>query len=330
MLASFRKTGMALVLALASAMAQALPITFQFNFMDAASEGFNDLTYGAARRSALQYAGNSWGSLLQANYAGETIRVSVYMDPLGSTNSTLASAASLNNYWDNTNYPVQNTIYAASLANHFRGRDLNTAADEIKITFNGDKSFYYGTDAQTTSTSYDFVSLSMHELGHGLGFSSRIDKDYSDGSIGGMLTSTSASTGATNLYPSIYDRFLVDVGGTSLLSMTDAGRAAVITSGALYWSGAKAIAANGGVKPKLYAPATPAAGSSIVHLDPSTHFLLDPNLARGEHVAADPVTLGMLADMGWTVTAVPEPASWLLMFGGLACVGALARRRVLS
>ena len=307
--------------------AQATPISFQFAYLDGASEGFLDTTYGAQRQAALQYAGNSWGSLLSASYVGETIRVSVTMDPLGTTGTYLATSSALNTYWDNSKYPDQNTIYSSAQANHFRGYDLNTASNEIKITFNGDYNYYLGTDGKTTKGSYDFVSLAMHEIVHGLGFFSRIDKDNSDGVIGGMMSTTSSSGSIYN-YASSYDRFLIDATGASLLSMTDTERAAAITGGALYWGGAKGAAGNNGVQPELYAPVTPVAGSSITHLDKDStrDLLMEPNMPTGRPVAADTVTLGMLADIGWTITAVPEPSSWLLMLSGLLCLAALKRR----
>jgi len=308
-----------------SANAQATPINFAFDYLDGANEGFNDPILGAARRAALSYAGSLWGNLLPASYGGETIHVAVLMDPLGTSGSPLASTGNIGLYWNYSAMP-SSTIYGAALANHLVGRDLNTTTDEMRVTFNSDMPFYLGNDGVTPSTQYDFQSLAMHEIGHGLGFFSRIDKDNSDSVIGGMLTTTSGSTGATNQFPSIYDKFLVDANGVQLINMSDAQRATAITSGALYWSGANGIAANGGVRPQLYAPTSPVAGSSIVHLDPSTHDLLDPNLAKGEHVAADPVTLGMLTDMGWTITPVPEASQIWMLLSGLALLAGITKR----
>ena len=308
--------------------ATATPINFSFNYLDGAGEGFNDAANGAAAKAALDYAGSIWGSYLPASYVGETIHVSVYMDSLGTSGAnTLAFASSMNLWWNNAKYPQQSTIYGSALANHFAGKDLSTTADEIKVTFNADKLFYYGTDFNAVSPSYDFVSLALHEMGHGLGFFSRIDHDNSDSSFGGMLTSTSSSTGISNQYPSIYDRFLVDGNGVKLIDMTDADRAVAITSSNVFWSGANAAAANGGVYPEIYAPAALSAGSSLTHFDDATHFLLDPNLAKGEDVRVDAVTLGVLKDIGWTIAAVPEPSSYAMFLAGLLGLAALKRRR---
>jgi hypothetical protein len=72
----------------------------------------------------------------------------------------------------------------------------------------------------------------------------------------------------------------------------------------LLWSGAKAIAANGGVKPKLYTPSPFEYGSSISHLDENTYprgtpdSVMTPNLANGEVFhSPGPIAVAMLQDM---------------------------------
>ena len=73
----------------------------------------------------------------------------------------------------------------------------------------------------------------------------------------------------------------------------------------LSWSGAKGIAANGGViKPKIYTPARYENGSSVSHLDEATYAqsgvnaLMTPNLDAGEvYREPGPLLLGMMEDM---------------------------------
>lgn len=48
---------------------------------------------------------------------------------------------------------------------------------------------------------------------------------------------------------------------------------------------------------------------------------------KGQSMNADPVTIGMLTDMGWTVNAVPEPFIYAMLLGGLGLIGFTARRR---
>jgi hypothetical protein len=73
----------------------------------------------------------------------------------------------------------------------------------------------------------------------------------------------------------------------------------------LVWSGAKGIAANGGInKPKIYTPSRYESGSSISHLDESTfagagiNSVMTPNLDAGEVFREPgPLLLGMMEDM---------------------------------
>jgi len=72
----------------------------------------------------------------------------------------------------------------------------------------------------------------------------------------------------------------------------------------LVWSGPKAIAANGGIKPKMYTPAKYESGSSVSHLDEATfssagvNSVMTPNLDAGEVFREPgPLLLAMMEDM---------------------------------
>jgi len=74
--------------------------------------------------------------------------------------------------------------------------------------------------------------------------------------------------------------------------------------GPLFWSGESGVAANIGVKPKLYTPTPYQEGSSITHLDEDTfansltNSAMTPNLEPGEVFRTPgPIALGMIQDM---------------------------------
>jgi hypothetical protein len=74
--------------------------------------------------------------------------------------------------------------------------------------------------------------------------------------------------------------------------------------GPLFWSGEMGIAANNGVKPRLYTPTPYQEGSSITHLDETlfanslNNAAMTPNLEPGEVFRTPgPIALGMIADM---------------------------------
>lgn len=277
-------------------------ITFLPVYQDGAGEGFNDPTAGAQRKAAFEFALNIWGQQFSSAYAGETIRINAQMNPLGS--GVLGAAGPVHLFSDGS------TFYGSALANHLSGSDQNVA-NEIQATFNSTfPDWYFGTDANPANDEWDFVTVVLHEVAHGMNFFSEI-----------------GSSGAyNNGLPSIYDRFLEDSGGTDLVTMTNAGRSTAIRSTNLFWNGAGGVSGNGGIRPELFAPSTFQGGSSVSHLDQDTHagLVMTPGLFNGLaiHELSD-LELGMFHDMGWT--AIPEPASLAIV--SLFGLVALRRRR---
>lgn len=311
---------------ISAASLQAANVTFTVNYTDSAGEGFNDPTLGASRKSAFQYALNIWGSYLTTSYTNETVRVDAAFDPMGGTASsaTLGSAGS-QRIWG-LEHPLGQTLYGDALANHLYGDDLsdervgpNTA--EIRARFNSDvdggtvlgaTNWYYGTNA-APGGNIDFVTVVLHEVGHGLNFFDTVNS-----TTGGWLYSNT---------PGIYDRFLYDgVTGKRLddATMTNPQRLAAITSGQLFWDGADGKAANGGIRPEIYAPSPYEPGSSVAHLDEATYGaeLMSPYYSGADHLPSA-MELGMLKDMGWDVV-VPEPS--IAGMGLMTAVVALGRR----
>ena len=201
---------------------------------------------------------------------------------------------------------VGETLYPTALANAISGSDRNGAAYEMMVTCNSSRgNWYFGTDGKPDPYQLDFVTAVLHELAHGLGFATTMSVDYQ-----GL-----GSWGLGSGYPSAYDRFLVNASGRALTTYASpsAEVGAQLTSGSIFFGGSKAIAGSGGAMPKLYAPTTWKEGSSISHLDASTYDgtangLMAPTLERGE-AYHDPgaVALGILQDLGWSISAPPPP-----------------------
>ena len=312
----WRKLGCWFVIGLTTVMSCAATshaIQFAFDYSGDMGEGFNDPANGQMRRTALEFAANIWGALLPAAYPGETIGIRAVVNPIGdATSTTLASAASnlfFPNFGSSNPEYQTNTYYAQSLANHLKGSDLDPAQYEIGITFNSsvgvtgalaDRAWYYGTDgvppANTPTTFYrDFVTVALHEIGHGLGFKSFLEAD--------------GTFDASQQYPAIYDRFLTfGPGGAPLPEMSPSSRALALTSNSLFWDGDAGRAANGGMPVKMHAPTTYDDGSSTSHLDETTFpdSLLSPNYSGVLHVPGA-IERGILRDMGWNV---PIDVQW--------------------
>ncbi|MGH7726663.1 MAG: PA domain-containing protein [Candidatus Eiseniibacteriota bacterium] len=209
---------------------------------DGAGEGFNDatpavpvggnpgLTIGQQRLNVFEQAASIWGSLLPSNV---TIVVRAQFNPqsCNATSGVLGSAGPAEVWRDFANAPFPGTWYHVALANRLADFDLNPALQDINTTFNVSiggatclpQGWYYGFDG-LEGTAIELLPVVLHELGHGLGFS----------------TTTSGTTGNfLGGFPSVYDRFLFDsAAGLHWSDMTAVQRqASAIGCNKLGWDG---------------------------------------------------------------------------------------------
>ena len=205
----------------------------------------------------------------------------------------LLGSARPGNYFNNfVNAPDVTLWYPSALANALAGRDLDKNNPEIVIQVNSAANWDMRNDGKPSSSEYDLQSVFIHELGHGLGFLSTDSYDpfFGYGSID---------------QPTPYDAYLQLDDGRRLSDLPspsiELGKA--LTSN-LSWSGTKGIAANGGVKPKIYTPNRYQSGSSVSHLDEETfasagiNSLMTPSLDAGEVFRQPgPLLLAMMEDM---------------------------------
>ncbi len=254
----------AVVGALAAAPAQAATIVIVNS--DGAGEGFNDptvvapvggnagVTLGQQRLIVFQHAANIWGSLVPS---AVTIQVQAAFNPQTCTASgaVLGSAGPIQVFRDFPNAPFAGTWYHTALANRLAGADLDVTTNDINAQFNSNLgtlagcpfTWYYGLDGNE-GAAIELLPVVLHELGHGLGFS----------------TVTNRSTGVYLAgFPSIYDRFLFDISnGLHWNEMTDPQRvASAINCQKLSWDGPSVRSSSGlvlGAKPQLLVASPPA------------------------------------------------------------------------
>jgi len=265
----------------------------------------------AQAQAAFDFAINIWESLLISN---QTMVVDAcWRSDLGF--GVLGSAGPTNYYRDFPDAPLANSWYPVAVANSLASSDLNSSQPEIVANFSSTFNWYYGTDRNTPAGQVDFVSVVLHEIGHGLGFT------------GSMIVS--ASTGSWGLgsgFPFGYDRFSEDNGGTQLLNTIvypnfSGALKNVLTSNAVFFDGPVANAANGGNRVELYAPTIWSQGSSYSHLAESfnntPNALMTFSLANGEAVHnPGSVTLGIFQDLGWKVVSGPDLSIVKQLLGG--------------
>jgi hypothetical protein len=262
-------------------------------------------TWDANAQNAFQYAADIWETLVTSPVA---ITVDAYWKAL--LPGQLGGAGS-NNFA--ANFPgalMTDTWYPIAIANKLAGTDLDPDYD-IHAEFNSNFSdWYFGTDGNPGSQ-VDFVSVVLHELGHGLGFSGSMR-------VGGATCGTgNGCWGSGTSYPFIYDRYAVNGSGQLLISSFanySTVLASQLTSGNIYFNGANAVKANSNANVKLYAPGTWAQGSSYSHLDEifngTPNALMTYSIGSGESIHnPGPVMLCMFKDVGWTVTVSGSSAA---------------------
>jgi hypothetical protein len=223
----------------------------------------------------------------------------------------LGGASSRNAWRDFTGAPTPGTWYVSALANKLAGEDLDPSKSDIYAQFNSTFNWYFGVTGSPALGSYDFMTVVLHELTHGLGMTGSLKVVNGTGGWGFVHTSSAP------YYPFAYDRYAVNGSGSTLIDTNlypnpSASLAAQLTSNNVYFGGANARSANSGYSPKLYAPNPWVQGSSFSHLDESfnntANTLMTYAIGAREVVHnPGPIVLGIFKDLGWTASAQPNP-----------------------
>jgi len=246
----------------------------------------------AEQRTATEYALELWSEQF-AGIVPVTIQVS--FQPMAA--GTLGSSQIMPHYF----YPTTQSWYCSSVGNQLAGYNVVPSQRDIIIRMNSDYGFYYGLNANPGSGKYDCVTIMLHEVAHGLGFSRMLEEDGRYRYI-----NPNGSMGYDN-NPGIYERQLFQgLDGPCITTLTQAERAVLTKNGNLYAGapGSNLLAANGGERVKIYAPNVFAPGSSISHWDNSVNnfsTFMKPSISSnfGLH-AFNTRKIGILLDIGWT------------------------------
>ncbi|HET6737088.1 Ig-like domain-containing protein [Mycobacterium sp.] len=185
------------------------------------------------------------------------------------------------------------------------GVDSNGAAADGEITWNFGHA--WGLGDTIGSGEYDFASTAIHELLHSFGFLSAVDKP-------------GANTGRNW---AVLDSFVVVAGGAKPINpefIWDTDYDSLLTGGAgsVFFGGANAVAAYGGMVP-LFTPNPWANGSSMSHLDDFTFTganqkIMNARTDTGLGIRVlSPVELGILRDIGYQVVVPQSPAATLAL-----------------
>lgn len=305
---------------LATLLASPLPaqLTFTFTYTDvvlANGLGYADATLGATRRSALESA----ASTLAGYFTGYNVSVGFTVTSENTNSSTLASAGSGVSFSGNGFYKsnVQKLI------------QTSTGTSDGTINWNFFHNWDY--DDSIAGGAYDYKSTAMHEVLHAMGFLSGINATGQ-----GLTTQTS---GMGDVWYD-FDRFLTNSAGTFLVNSGtfafNTGLLSTLTGGSaagVFFSGANALAAYSSNRVQIYSPNPYQSGSSGSHTDDDTftggnQLLMNAASTTGQGLRTlSAIELGVLTDLGYNVTAVPEPATYVLLLGLVSLTVVVLRRR---
>ncbi len=207
--------------------------------------------------------------------------------------TSLAGASPTAYYSRFSNVPNPDEVYPVALAEKISGILLNDPDEpDINITVNDGINWYYNYfNPLGVGSRYDFVSVLLHEVFHGLGFTA--------------VTTVTDNVGRVGVFSggrhSIYSEFMVNGSGIRVTSFRDnsSQMASVLQSDNIFFRFISGLE-----RAKLFAPQEYNRGSSISHLDELTYndtpnALMTPSIGPGQ-VEHDPgIALDMLYDMGW-------------------------------
>ncbi len=289
---------------------------------DGSGEGFNDVTevpavggntgvtLGQQRLIAAQWAADIWGDVLDSD-----VEIFVAADfkllPCSAQGALLGFAGPNCSHMNFIGAPFADTLYPAALANKLFGADLCPADSgcacpdaDISATFSasldvgcsGVGSWYYGLDGQGSDGQLDFVTVFLHELGHGLGFLTYVDlatgKKLQDLDDHFMRNLEEHASGLT----------------WQQMSFNVQRKASAIDNFGLHWIGPDTVESGSGLQMGrdeatghvyMYAPETLQLGSSVSHFDISVYpnELMEPFYTGPNHDIE--LAAKVFVDVGW-------------------------------
>lgn len=286
---------------------------------------------------AFEYAMDIWAAhlsspipiIIDANWSG------LDENTLGSAGSVLG--VQLSNPGEQDAWKPD-TWYTTAQASALLGEDVLTmvgGTHDIRININCSFSdWYFGIDGNPPAGKIDFVTVVLHEIGHGIGFSGTLsalpgeeEDEFLDIAGWGLRFEEEGTA-----YPYIYDRFALDGDGNSIIDNSvyenpseELYRAITGRNGGINFDGEDALSSVDGMgmdQVLLYTPRDFRQGSSYSHLDQmaftdTPNALMRPFVDRAMAVhSPGPLFCGMLSDMGWPL--------------GGGCLGFLAADAIVS
>jgi len=246
------------------------------------------------QREVTQHALNLWGQ----HFWGR-VPISVNVRAIPMSQGTLGTARQQPHYLN----PVTRTWYSSALGNQLAGFNVVQGVYDILIEMNSGHNWNYSIESSHGGR-FDWLTVILHEIAHGLGFVSLIYWDGTQQNNGRFVFRTPTDSLRFTDYPGAFDRQLFhgSTGLNNLPYLAQSHRATAVTSNDLFAGrpGSHLLVANNGNRVRMYAPNIWNFGSSVSHWHTSgTPYLMRPGRRSGERHSIDAREVAIMRDMGW-------------------------------
>jgi autotransporter-associated beta strand protein len=226
---------------------------------------------------------SSWTNGI-SNAPGRQVKLHLFWNSLGTGvlgQSSNQRSGDGTTSWTNTEHVWRDKVNVA-----------DGSTSDCLIQFGTGVAWNFGAGVPTSS--YDFRSVSGHEIGHTLGFVSTYDP---------------GSDKFSSLGLSAWDKNLIDNSNVLLGNRPVAGGTGTLgdfnqVANPVYFTGTNAKGQNGGNNVPVYAPNPYVPGSSMSHLNQASfpNALMHPQFSAGQSIRT-PTALewGIMQDLGWSV-----------------------------
>ncbi|MEM6929441.1 MAG: hypothetical protein AAF602_21050 [Myxococcota bacterium] len=199
--------------------------------------------------------------------------------------------------------------YPSALADALSGRDLQPGLDDMNLFFKETDEWHFGDGTGVPEGRVDFLTVAMHEIGHGLGLTTLAYVPWDGG--------TEAALGLPNegidffdwTFPvpeldgtaTVYDRLVHDASGQPITELpNESAELYRALTGALTFHGPRAMALHGGPLPIDASSVSHLSRDVVDEADPD--WMMVPDTGRGvvQPMPGD-LTLAILEDLGWSL-----------------------------
>ncbi|QGY44092.1 T9SS type A sorting domain-containing protein [Maribellus comscasis] len=272
------------------------PPPFEFSQLKSLPEQKSDIdvtfiNFPQNAETAFLYAVSIWESILSSPV---TIHIIARWDSLD--NSIVSESRPALNFRTFEAAPVADVYYPVALVEKLLAEEVNPGKSDIICNFNENMPWYFGTDGNTPSTSYDFVTSVLHDIAHGLGFYGFFKDENGMGYL----------DNANNL-PSIYDYLVFNdlnqqISNKVLFESPSVELHEQLTSNKLKLNHTNIVSDDRETLDWIYSPDEWVDGSSIYHFKESTNRnqLMSFEIKKGEAIHhPGETTLKVLSEIGW-------------------------------